>query len=211
MTKDRIAELLDPFLFTEQLSDWHLTAIARYLDLLVKWNAHINLTAVRDPEDMMKRHFGESLFAAMHLFPDQSKRATAIDIGSGAGFPGVPLKIWAHGLEVSLIESNQKRATFLREIARALNLTGLKVFSDRAENLSIQSELVTFRAVENFEQALLTARKLVSQAGRVAVLIGESQLEVARSRLRDLDWEQPLPVPESQNRILLVGHIEQQA
>ena len=208
MTKDRIAELLAPFLSEYQLSDAQLSATARYLDLLVKWNARINLTAVRDPEEIVRRHFGESLFAAMHLFPDQSASATAIDIGSGAGFPGVSFKIWAQGLEVSLIESNQKKATFLRELASALNLTGLKVISDRAENLSIQAELVTFRAVENFEQTLQTARRLVSHAGRIALLIGESQLEIARSGLPALDWDQPLPIPQSQSRILLVGHLE---
>lgn len=208
MSKDRIAELLAPFVNEHQLSYAQLSATTRYLDLLGKWNARINLTAIRDPEDIITRHFGESLFAAMHLFPDQAASATAIDIGSGAGFPGVPLKIWARGLKVSLIESNQKKATFLREVARSLNLSGLTIISDRAENLSIRAELVTFRAVENFEQTLQTARRLVSQVGCLAILIGESQLEVAHSGLPDLNWDQPLPVPQSQSRILLVGHLE---
>jgi 16S rRNA (guanine527-N7)-methyltransferase len=131
----RIAELLEPFLRPaddERLTTNDLQSISTYIDLLLRWNARINLTAIRDPEQIVTRHFGESLFLARHLFPrpssvpsvvkdsDFDPAPTLADIGSGAGFPGIPLKLWAPEISLTLIESNHKKATFLREVARAL-------------------------------------------------------------------------------------------
>src|SRR3989442_13306046 len=135
MQSDRIAELLQPFL-PVPLVESQLQAISTYIDILLRWNARINLTAVRQPEHIVTRHFGESLFAARHLFPnprvrtdapaagpqhERSERLPALsvfDIGSGAGFPGLPLKIWAPEIHLTLIESNHKKASFLREVIR---------------------------------------------------------------------------------------------
>ena len=114
LDQKRIAELLTPFIGPASLSDLQLSSIQVYLELLLKWNAKLNLTAIRDPEEAIARHFGESLFAARQLFPTGPSRDTAIDIGSGAGFPGLPLKLWNSSLELTLIESNQRKATFLR-------------------------------------------------------------------------------------------------
>src|SRR4030081_672019 len=110
----RISELLQPFLGTDtaqQPDDTLRHNISTYIDILLRWNARINLTAIRDPEEIVTRHFGESLFAARHLFPGanraDSKDAPAnskpqpstsntrvADLGSGAGFPGIPIKLW---------------------------------------------------------------------------------------------------------------------
>ena len=206
MTQDRISELLLPFLANSPLSDSQLTGIASYIQLLMKWNDHINLTAVRDPEKIVTRHFGESLFAAKHLFPALVADQSVIDVGSGAGFPGIPLKIWNPALDLTLLESNHRKAVFLREVIRALQLTGVQVLADRAEQFSQQASLVTLRAVERFERVLPFARRLVADEGRIALLIGDAQISVAKSVLSDLRWEDPLPLPRSQNRILLVGH-----
>ena len=109
----RIAELLDPFMETEPsavLSANQLQSISTYIDLLIRWNTRVNLTAVRQPEDIVTRHFGESLFAARHLFPSPTQRtavARVVDVGSGAGFPGLPIKIFAPQIRLTLIESNQ--------------------------------------------------------------------------------------------------------
>ena len=139
MQPARIAALLSPFLGGASLSDSQLAQLASYLDLLLRWNARINLTAVRDPEQIVTRHFGESLFAARHLYPSCSLATgdwRLLDIGSGAGFPGLAIKIWAPVLRTTLLESNQRKATFLREVVRALQLTGVQVVSDRAENFA---------------------------------------------------------------------------
>ncbi len=205
MTPDRIAELLVPFLQDATLSELQLAQIAAYASLLEKWNARINLTAIRDPEEIITRHFGESLFAARQLLSADAANQTAIDIGAGAGFPGFPLKIWNPGLELALIEANQKKAVFLREAVRSLGFSGVKVLADRAENLQIQANLVVLRAVERFKQVLPVSAKLVAPSGRLALLISDAQLETAKLTLPEASWEEPIALPLSRGRSLLVG------
>jgi 16S rRNA (guanine527-N7)-methyltransferase len=246
MNQARIAELLQPFLGISThaaisselchsepakagekprlLSPFQLQRISTYIDILVRWNARMNLTSIRDPEEIVTRHFGESLFAARHLFPTASSvptlseasvpsvakdfaRPRVADLGSGAGLPGLPIKLWAPHIALTLIESNQKKATFLREVTRALILTDVNVHADRAETLATQStfDLVALRAVERFADVLPIAARLVAPAGRLALLIGTSQLHQAQTILPDFSWQDPLAVPSSQSRILLVG------
>jgi 16S rRNA (guanine527-N7)-methyltransferase len=204
-----------------------LQNISTYIDLLLRWNARINLTAVRDPEEMVTRHFGESLFAARHLFPDPRApfpgeaapletdsgprrrsardRIDLIDLGSGAGFPGLPIKMWAPGLRATLIESNQKKATFLREVIRALRLTGINVFSGRGEDFAEQARLITLRAVERFDTVLPAIANRVASSGRLALLVGGSQVDRARQILPTFAWQHPVSIPLSSNRVLLLG------
>ena len=206
MDPARIAALLQPFLAAPLAPD-QLSHISTYIDLLLRWNARINLTAVRDVEHIVTRHFGESLFAARHLFPgDPSPAADYADLGSGAGFPGVPVKIWAPQLKVTLIESNHKKATFLREVIRTLALKEVNVFSGRGEDFPAASAgVVTLRAVERFEKALAVAVKLVRPGGRLALLIGTSQAGRARQSAPALAWQAPIPIPFSAARILLIA------
>jgi 16S rRNA (guanine527-N7)-methyltransferase len=206
MTHERIAERLEPFLEDTSLSPSQLGQIATFTDLLLKWNAHMNLTAVRDPDEVISRHFGESLFAARHVFPTiPATNQTVIDVGSGAGFPGIPLKIWEPTLHLTLVEANQRKAVFLREVVRALSLSSVKVFADRAERLSDQASLVILRAVERFEKVLPIALKLLAKNGRIALLIGSAQIETAKSALGEVEWQDPLSLPLSQSRSLIVG------
>lgn len=145
MDSARIAALLEPFLGPP--NDHRLTTkdhdqISTYIDLLLRWNSRINLTAIRDPETIVTRHFGESFFLARHLFPgrvDQTQACSqlVLDLGSGAGFPGIPVKIWAPQIQLVLVESNHKKAAFLREAARALTLTNVDVMAERAESLAL--------------------------------------------------------------------------
>lgn len=203
--RQRIADLLAPFIGSA-LSESQLDAIQAYLDLLLRWNAKLNLTAIRNPEEVVTRHFGESLFAARQLFPAADSHETAIDIGSGAGFPGLPLKLWSPSLQLTLIESNHRKATFLREVVRTLNLDSVSVLTERAESVSRRADLVTFRAVEHFEQILPVSFSLVKPQGRIAILVGSEQVAMATSTLLSADWKAPIPVPLSRSRILLVGN-----
>ena len=204
MTATEISEALEPFLGPDfQLSAGQLSSVQTYLELLLKWNSKINLTAIREPKEIITRHFGESFFAARHS-PIQFDQ-TAIDIGSGAGFPGLPLKIWHDELKLSLVESNQRKATFLREAVRALRLANVDVLTSRAEELRVQADLVTLRAVETFDRILSATRNLTKPGGRIALLIGAVQAATAKSILADVDWESALPMPCSQSRILLIG------
>jgi 16S rRNA (guanine527-N7)-methyltransferase len=242
----RIAELLRPFLLSpchsEQsrrpgeesavLSPTQLQSISTYIDILLHWNARINLTAIRTPEEIVTRHFGESLFAARHLFPkvypvspvppvvkafevdfaearSPTAEARVADLGSGAGFPGIPIKLWAPNIALTLIESSQKKATFLRELARALTLMDINIQAVRAEALPPSTfDLVTLRAVERLPKVLPTAANLLAPSGRLALLISSSQLDTARSTLPHLTWSPPIQVPQSESRLLLVGNLE---
>ena len=214
MDARRIAELLEPFLGpadTRRLTLDALDHISMYIDLLQRWNARINLTAIRDEEQIVTRHFGESLFAARHLFPLCSpvppvvKAVEVADLGSGAGFPGIPIKLWAPQMHLTLIESNHKKATFLREVARALTLTNINIQTARAESLAASFDVVTLRAVERFESILPVAARLLAPQGQLALLIGQAQLTGARSLLPTLIWSEPIPIPHSQSRILAMA------
>jgi 16S rRNA (guanine527-N7)-methyltransferase len=247
MDSSRIAQLLAPFLANDQrLTANDLSSISTYIDILVRWNARINLTAIHDPEEIVTRHFGESLFAARHLFAREAKSvsdkggtvalqrrvtrqeearalvpgandqrpatdgqrdiATLADLGSGAGFPGLPIKLWAPHIALTLIESNHKKATFLREVARALTLTDIDIQTARAESLTPDSfDIVTLRAVERFEAILPIAANLLRPNGRLALLIGARQEDQAHRTLPRLLWSSPIPVPNSRARILLLS------
>lgn len=267
MDPSRIAELLDPFLWDntisgsasraappprkspEQggappLSSIQLNQISMYIDLLLRWNARVNLTAIRTPDEIVTRHFGESLFAARHLLcgadtPVREKPSTLtpsvaqashepassaslppspadairaarseflLDLGSGAGFPGLPMKIWSRQTRVTLIESNHKKVAFLREVIRTLTLADIDVFLGRAEAFPPASaSLLTLRAVECFDSVLPTATSLINAGGRLALLIGQAQIRHAHSLARSLQWSSPLPIPQSEQRVLWVG------
>jgi 16S rRNA (guanine527-N7)-methyltransferase len=170
----------------------------------LKWNARTNLTAVRDPQDIVRRHFGESFFAARHLLlPEASE--SVLDLGSGAGFPGLPLAIFAPQCRVMLIESSSKKAAFLNEVIRTLALVNAKVFGQRAETYPGQAQLVTMRAVENFEDSLPLAAKLVEPGGRLALMIGASQTEQAQALAPGFVWGDIKATPGSVSRVLLAG------
>lgn len=218
MNDTRIAELLEPFLSdnnrrTSALSPSQVRLISTYVDLLLRWNDRVNLTAIRAPEEIVTRHFGESIFAARQLFPlpevEAGRTAHVIDIGSGAGFPGLPAKVWAPHIHLTLIESNQKKATFLREVVRHLGLANVDVFAARAKTyLGSPGDVVMFRAVEQFESLLVDAAGLVCFGGCLAVMVGRSQLDRARQLLPGLQWRDPVGLPQSSNRFLIIGRNE---
>jgi 16S rRNA (guanine527-N7)-methyltransferase len=205
MAPEQIRRLLAPFLEDDALSDRQVQQVSQHLDLLLKWNSRVNLTSVAEPEQIMTRHFGESLFAARNLYQEPPSSATMIDLGSGAGFPGIPINIWAPELHVTLIESRQKKATFLREVIRTLNLDGLEVANQRAEALGLRADTVTLRAVEKFDSSLSIAANLLNKGGRLALLIGSPQVTTATSLLPKFAWDSLIPMPLSESRVLLIG------
>lgn len=125
-----------------------------YLELILKWNARINLTAIREPEEIVRRHFGESLFVGFHL----GKCETLLDFGSGAGFPGIPVQLLRPDVQVTLAESSHKKAAFLNEVVRSLNLP-TQVWSGRVEAMPAeqQYDVVAMRAVNRMERAVAEA------------------------------------------------------
>jgi 16S rRNA (guanine527-N7)-methyltransferase len=199
---ERISELLTPYTGEYAWAPAQLDRISTYIDILVKWNERTNLTSIRNPDEIVKRHFGESLFAATKLLESDST-VHVVDVGSGAGFPGLPLKIYAPDLQLTLIEAQSKKNTFLREVVRALGLSGVNVVLDRAEHFGGKGKLVTLRAVEKFDAILPIAGSLVQEGGRLAVMVGAAQVAIAGELLPGA-WQEPIPVPLSATRVLLV-------
>jgi 16S rRNA (guanine527-N7)-methyltransferase len=177
LTESAIRDLLTPYL--PEIPATLILQLSAYLDLLLKWNARTNLTAIREPEEIVRRHFGESLFAARHLDPatPEAGTVTLLDVGSGAGFPGIPIALLRPGIQVTLAESQSKKASFLREALRTLNLPNAEVWAARAETLpaSRQFRIVALRAVDNMEAALTVARARVAPGGQLALLTTVSQ------------------------------------
>lgn len=202
----RIAELLHPYLDTP-LDPHQLNAVYTHLNLLVRWSAKTNLTAVRDPEAIVTRHFGESFFASARVL-SQGIPATVFDLGSGAGFPGIPLALCAPHAAVTLIEAQNKKATFLKEVVRAIALQNVTVLAARGETLlgrRTKAHLVTMRAVENFAESASLAAQLVRPGGRLALLIGAAQVGVAQQLLPAVVWASPIPTPGGTARVVLIG------
>lgn len=203
MTPTRLQALLAPYLQSSgaELSDATLLSFNTFLDLLLRWNASTNLTAIRDPEQIVQRHLGESLFLAQHLRPLLPQHGTVLDFGSGAGFPGVPLHLLYPTLRVTLAESQGKKASFLREANRALCLN-CEVWGGRVQALASTRffHAVTLRAVDNWQAAVAEAQKRLPTGGVLALLVASSTPE--RAGEGTLSLAQRLQVPNSSDRYL---------
>jgi 16S rRNA (guanine527-N7)-methyltransferase len=199
----QIADLLSP---NVSLSSEQLGLTSMYIDILLKWNDRINLTAIRRPEDIVTRHFGESFFVARKLV-SESWRGSVIDFGSGPGFPGIPVALYRPNVSMTLIESNAKKATFLAEIISQLGLRNVEVFRGRGESYAGKAELVLMRAVERFADAFSVAAGLVAPGGRVGLLLGEGQVADAKAGHPEFRWDEVVPIPLGNSRVLLVGNL----
>jgi 16S rRNA (guanine527-N7)-methyltransferase len=199
LSESEITDLLSPYLtvskeVVRQLSD--------YLDLLLRWNARTNLTAIRSPQEIVRRHFGESLFAGTLLGApgevDSSLPQTLLDFGSGGGFPGLPIALLHPEISVILTESQNKKSTFLREVVRSLGLTNVEVWAARAEDLPRDHifDTVTLRAVDNMTRALSAAH---SRAKRQIVLLTTAVPVLPPG----FSPQPPIPIPGSETGILL--------
>jgi 16S rRNA (guanine527-N7)-methyltransferase len=202
---------LSPETIVKALRRFHLDAnseqisqIQRYMSMLLAWNEKINLTAIRDPVEILYRHFCESMFAAAAIPELQGRLA---DVGSGGGFPGIPLKIAKPELQVFLVESNIKKATFLAEVVRDLNLLDARVLVSRYEELGEEIAPVDFicsRALGEFDKFLHWGRSGQVAARGVILWVGGRDVDEIR-KLAGWSWSDPIPIPESLQRFLLIG------
>lgn len=197
-----IAHVLAPF--GVKLSDSQLAFVSRYAALLLRWNQLISLTTIEDPEEIVARHFGESIFAAS-LLPLTSGRLA--DVGTGAGFPGLALKIARPGLLVTLIESNRKKCAFLAEVQRELHLTDVNIQRSRYEDSTMAPRSVDFlcaRALGNYGSLLRWARGMLSTTGSVVLWVGLED-SVLIGKTAGWSWDLPVAIPGSARRAILVG------
>src|ERR1700676_1500859 len=190
--------------FKIQINSQQVFLIQQYIKTLLRWNEKLNLTAIRNPLEILYRHFCESMFAAGAIPVDKGRLA---DIGSGPGFPGIPLKIIRPDLELCLVESNIKKGTFLAEVVRELQLSNCRVVISRYEELGEEVaplDYVCSRAVGEFEPFLEWAGANGVGAHEVILWIGGRDLEEAR-KSRQWEWREPILIPQSIQRYLLVG------
>ncbi|MBI2815696.1 MAG: 16S rRNA (guanine(527)-N(7))-methyltransferase RsmG [Acidobacteria bacterium] len=181
---------------------------ACHFSLLLKWNAQVNLTSLKDPREIAYRHFGESLFLTRVLQPSPTD-SSLIDVGSGGGFPGLPLKVAWPWLRVVLLEPNHKKAAFLKEVIRTCSLKNAEVRAERVEavctgNLQGSASLVVLRAVALGEDVLDQLRRLLAPGGRVALFLGTDDSGRVETHA-GFEWTTPVPILHSHHRVILVG------
>jgi 16S rRNA (guanine527-N7)-methyltransferase len=166
-----------------------------HYDLLIRWNAKTNLTAIREPVEILRRHIAESAFLTKVLPLGPGK---LVDVGTGAGFPGLTAKILSPDTSVVLVEAVHKKAAFLKEAARELGLPGIEVRAARFEDLPpLDADWLTMRAVR-LDAAMMTAIRRHVPRGTLAVFLGEE--DAAR-----LAAPQVHAIPGSDRRVIAVG------
>jgi len=202
LSDDQIASALTPF--QVQLSTGQIAQIRDYVLLLLKWNQSVSLTSVVDPLEMVARHFGESMFISC-LIPVKNCRLA--DLGSGAGFPGLALKIVAPTLRIRLIESNKKKCAFLSEVVRSLKMENVEVMPLRFNEIRTPvdfAEIVTARAVGGFPEILRWAKGALGHRGHLALWLGGEDASKVSSTPGWI-WQPAVKIPDSQRRFVLIG------
>ncbi len=173
-----------------------------YLSLILRWNSKINLTAVRDEEGILSRHFVESI-ACARILP--AGIHTLLDFGSGAGFPGIPIALCRPEIEVTLAESQSKKAAFLQEAVRLLDVTA-KVFPGRAEALPETFDCVVLRAVDRMPQATQAAARRVGPHGWLALMTTTRNLnELQEAAGGTFSWSPAPRLPGGEDRLLALA------
>ena len=198
-----IADALKPFV-RKPLSDAQLTSISKYLALSRKWNPIVPLTSIEGDTDIVGRHFGESIYAGSVLSIERGRLA---DVGSGAGFPGIPLRIAFPQLHVTLIEPNTKKCAFLREAQALLGLSGLDVIRSRYEDCgtsSVQFDFICSRALGGYGRLLHWSRGVLKPDGQIVLWLGTEDSNLI-SKAKGWSWNLPVRIPESRRRVILSG------
>ena len=203
LSLEEIARTLSPYV-DKPVTDPQLARIARYLALLKKWNQTIPLTSIENDTEIVARHFGESMFAGS-LFP--LERGRLADVGSGAGFPGFPLKIAFPELQVTLVEPNVKKCAFLREAQRILGISGVEVVRSRYEDFSAAPNSFDFlcsRALGGYGRLLQWSKTVLKPKGCVILWLGSEDSNIL-ARTKGWNWALPVSIPESRRRVVLTG------
>jgi 16S rRNA (guanine527-N7)-methyltransferase len=202
LSSERIKKALGEFRL--EITPEQIDLIKQYTATLLAWNEKVNLTAIRDPLEILYRHFCESMYAAVAV-PSLAGRLA--DVGSGAGFPGLALKIVRPELQVCLIESNVKKATFLAEMVRELELDDARVLVSRYEELGEEItplDAVCSRALGEFDTFLRWAASERVAATRTILWVGGRDISEVKA-IKGWDWQDPVPIPHSLQRFLLIG------
>jgi len=173
-----------------------------HFELLLKWNQKISLSSITSPLEAARQHYFEPMFAAGFIDPVIT---TAADIGSGGGFPGIPVALLRPELSVTLIESDRRKAAFLSEARRTLGLSNLSISDDRFENLNVNYDLVMVRAIERFEAQFSRLLDFSSPSRQAIFFVSESLAKRMLDTTPLPTWQSKiLLLPESRDRSLLI-------
>ena len=190
------AEILDG-----ELKPWvtltvdQMAQLCHHFELLKRWNKRMNLTSIEPGPETVIRHYCESVLFAVRL-PNEPR--SIADIGSGAGFPGIPMAVLRPYWKVTLVESNQRKAVFLREATRSL--PNIDVRSCRAEDVRNKFDLLVSRAVAAKKVLALIPRL----APRIGLMIGEDDIPLLKSA-KDVAWSEPVRLPWGDRRVCMFG------
>lgn len=179
------------------LSEQQIDHLYQHYDLLLRWNQRMNLTTIKPGPEIVARHYCESLFFAAHL-PAENDKISLLDLGSGAGFPGIPAAVLKPNWQLTLVESSQRKAVFLRESSR--HLRNVAVLAARIENAFEYADWVISRAVDPRE-VLANAPRLASNIG---LMLGESDFSSIRGDSR-VAWAEPVRLPWGDRKLCVFG------
>ena len=159
-----------------EVTEEKLAKLNKFYKLLVEWNSKINLTRIIEEQDVYLKHFYDSLTITKVI--DLNKVETLCDVGTGAGFPGIVLKIFYPNLKVTLIDSLEKRIKYLNEVIKELNLQNIEAIHSRGEDYQGSFDIVTSRAVANIEKLLTYTMHLVKKNGLFIAMKGNIDKEI---------------------------------
>lgn len=189
---DWFTKLLPGDLNAHQVEDLY-----SHYEALIRWNRRMNLTTVEPGPEMVARHYLESLFFAAHL-PATSENISILDVGSGAGFPGVPMAVAKPSWQIKLLESNQRKAVFLRESTR--HLKNVSVAAVRVENAQTRADWLVARAVDPRE----VLKNIPRLAPKIGLMLGEEDFLAVRNTFQ-IAWSEPLRLPWGDRRLCVYG------
>ncbi len=199
-----VANLLVPFGI--RLSGSQTEQVLTYLELLLRWNGKINLTAINKPEDCIRRHFGESFYLGTLM----GLEGRLLDVGTGAGFPGLALKVMFPALQVILLEPKMRKCAFLKEVSRQCGFSEVEIRSEGVGNYRVSAEfaaadIVTSRAVGSSTRLIQGASDCLKQNGALCLWTTSRLRERIQSAPERISWMKPAKIPNSRERIILIG------
>jgi 16S rRNA (guanine527-N7)-methyltransferase len=177
--------------FNLDLNNQQIESLLKYKDILIEWNEKINLTAIEEDRDVIIKHYIDSFSILPYIIKyvkSESPAPSIIDVGTGAGFPGIPLKIALTSLDITLFDSLEKRVKFLNEVINSLNLKGIKAIHGRAEDYGVKKEyrekydISVARAVANLPVLLEYCLPFVKLGGVFIAMKGSNIEEIANSK-----------------------------
>lgn len=194
-----------------ELTNKQLTQLEKFYTLLIEWNEKINLTRITNKEDVYLKHFYDSLTITRVI--DLTKINTLCDVGTGAGFPGIVLKICFPNLNITLVDSLNKRVNYLNDIIEKLSLKDIKAIHARGEEFKGEFDIVTARAVANTEKLLKYTMHLVNKQGLLIAMKGNVDTELTPKLITKINKlyklitidKFMLPVENSHRSLVVIG------